>query len=96
MGLSGLGDLLLTCGSPQSRNMSLGRALGQGQALDQVLGSRRSVAEGVYTAAAIVRVASERGIEMPIAGAVHAIVAGTSSVEAAIEALLSRPQRAES
>jgi glycerol-3-phosphate dehydrogenase (NAD(P)+) len=96
MGLSGLGDLLLTCGSPQSRNMSLGRALGQGQALDQVLGSRRSVAEGVYTAAAIVRVASERGIEMPIAAAVHAIVAGTSSVEAAIEALLSRPQRAES
>jgi glycerol-3-phosphate dehydrogenase (NAD(P)+) len=96
MGLSGLGDLLLTCGSPQSRNMSLGRALGQGQALDQVLGNRRSVAEGVYTAAAIVKVATERGIDMPIAGAVQAIVAGTSSVEAAIEALLSRPQRAES
>ena len=55
MGLSGLGDLLLTCGSPQSRNMSLGRALGQGQTLQAVLGSRRSVAEGVYTAAAVVR-----------------------------------------
>ena len=95
MGLSGLGDLLLTCGSPQSRNMSLGRALGQGQALDQVLGNRRSVAEGVYTAAAIVKLATERGIDMPIAGAVQAIVAGTSGVEAAIEALLSRPQRAE-
>jgi len=95
MGLSGLGDLLLTCGSPQSRNMSLGRALGQGQALDQVLGNRRSVAEGVYTAAAIVKLATERGIDMPIAGAVQAIVAGTSSVEAAIDALLSRPQRAE-
>ena len=60
MGLSGLGDLLLTCGSPQSRNMSLGRALGQGQTLDAVLGSRRSVAEGVYTAAAVVKVATER------------------------------------
>jgi len=95
MGLSGLGDLLLTCGSPQSRNMSLGRALGQGQALAEVLGNRRSVSEGVYTAAAVVKVATERGIEMPIAAAVHAIVAGTSSVDAAIEALLSRPQRAE-
>ena len=96
MGLSGLGDLLLTCGSPQSRNMSLGRALGQGQALDQVLGNRRSVAEGVYTAAAIVRVAAEKGVEMPISQAVHAIVDGNTTVDAAIETLLSRPQRSES
>ena len=66
-GLSGLGDLVLTCGSPQSRNMSLGRALGQGQKLADVLGQRRSVAEGVYTAAAVVRVADEKGVEMPIA-----------------------------
>lgn len=95
MGLSGLGDLLLTCGSPQSRNMSLGRALGQGQSLDAVLSTRRSVAEGVYTAAAVVRVAADRGIEMPIAEAVHAVVAGTTTVEAAIEALMSRPQKAE-
>jgi glycerol-3-phosphate dehydrogenase (NAD(P)+) len=96
MGLSGLGDLLLTCGSPQSRNMSLGRALGQGQGLDQVLGNRRSVAEGVYTAAAVVRAASRAGIEMPISEAVHAIVAGSIGIDAAIEGLLSRPQRAES
>jgi glycerol-3-phosphate dehydrogenase (NAD(P)+) len=96
MGLSGLGDLLLTCGSPQSRNMSLGRALGQGQVLDQVLGNRRSVAEGVYTAAAVVRAASRAGIEMPISEAVHAIVAGSIGIDAAIEGLLSRPQRAES
>src|SRR5262249_57661399 len=74
VGLSGLGDLLLTCGSPQSRNMSLGRALGQGQTLEAVLGSRRSVAEGVYTAAAVARVAAERGIDMPIAAAVHGLV----------------------
>ena len=95
MGLSGLGDLLLTCGSAQSRNMSLGAALGQGQTLEAVLGSRRSVAEGVYTAAAVVRVAADKGIDMPIAQAVSAIVAGQLTVDAAIEALLSRPQRAE-
>lgn len=95
MGLSGLGDLLLTCGSPMSRNMSLGRALGQGQTLDAILGARRSVSEGVYTAGAVARIAAERGIEMPIATAVAAIVAGRLSIDAAIEALLSRPFRAE-
>jgi glycerol-3-phosphate dehydrogenase (NAD(P)+) len=94
-GLSGLGDLILTCGSPQSRNMSLGRALGEGQKLDDILGSRRSVAEGVYTAAAVVRLAAERGVEMPIASAVDAIVTGTLDVDTAIDALLSRPFRAE-
>lgn len=95
MGLSGLGDLLLTCGSPQSRNMSLGRALGQGQTLQAVLAGRRSVAEGVYTAAAVTRVAQEKGVDMPICQAVDAIVAGRITVDAAIEALLSRPQKAE-
>ncbi|MET0191859.1 MAG: NAD(P)H-dependent glycerol-3-phosphate dehydrogenase [Hyphomicrobiaceae bacterium] len=95
MGLSGLGDLLLTCGSPQSRNMSLGRALGDGQSLQTVLAGRRSVAEGVYTAAAVTRVAAEHGIEMPICQAVHAIVGGKISIDAAIDALLSRPFKAE-
>jgi glycerol-3-phosphate dehydrogenase (NAD(P)+) len=95
MGLSGLGDLLLTCGSSQSRNMSLGRALGQGQSLQSILGARRSVAEGVYTAAAVVARADALGIDMPIAKAVNAIVSGTLTVDAAIEALLSRPLRAE-
>ncbi len=94
-GLSGLGDLLLTCGSQQSRNMSLGRALAQGQKLADVLGSRRSVAEGVFTAAAVTKVAKEKGVEMPIASAVHAIVEGRVEVDAAIETLLSRPFRAE-
>ena len=96
MGLSGLGDLLLTCGSPQSRNMSLGHALGEGQALQAILAGRRSVAEGVYTAAAVVRVAGAHGIEMPISQAVHAIVGGKMSIDAAIDALLSRPFKAES
>jgi glycerol-3-phosphate dehydrogenase (NAD(P)+) len=95
MGLSGLGDLLLTCGSPQSRNMSLGRALGQGQELAAILAGRRSVAEGVYTAAAVVKVAAEKGIDMPISQAIHAIVEGRQTVDAAIDALLSRPLRAE-
>ena len=94
-GLSGLGDLVLTCGSPQSRNMSLGRALGRGEKLDGVLGARRSVAEGVYTAAAVVRLANRHAIEMPIAAAVHAIVTGALDVDTAIEALLARPFRAE-
>ena len=90
-----LGDLLLTCGSSQSRNMSLGHALGQGQTLDSVLDSRRSVAEGVYTAAAVAKVAAEKGIDMPISKAVHAIVAGKMTVDQAIEGLLSRPFRME-
>jgi glycerol-3-phosphate dehydrogenase (NAD(P)+) len=95
MGLSGLGDLLLTCGSTQSRNMSLGRALGEGKTLAEVLGSRRSVAEGVYTAAAVVRRANDLGIEMPIATAVQAIVEGNMTVDHAIDALLSRPLKPE-
>jgi len=75
--------------------MSLGRALGLGQTLGSVLGARRSVAEGVWTAAAVAKVAREKGVDMPISFAVDAIVAGRLTVDAAIEALLSRPQRAE-
>lgn len=95
MGLSGLGDLVLTCGSPQSRNMSLGRALGEGQKLSGILGSRSSVTEGVYTAAAVVRLAHEKRVEMPIAEAVHAIVEGRLQVDEVIAALMQRPLKAE-
>ena len=95
MGLSGLGDLVLTCGSPQSRNMSLGRALGQGRTLDEIMGGRRAVTEGVYTAAAVVRLARDKGIEMPIAEAVNAIVEGRTSVDDAIAGLLARPFKSE-
>ncbi len=95
VGLSGLGDLLLTCGSPQSRNMSLGRALGEGRSLDDVLGQRKAVTEGVYTAEAVVRLAKERTIEVPIAAAVKGIVDGEMTVDGAIEALMTRPLRAE-
>jgi glycerol-3-phosphate dehydrogenase (NAD(P)+) len=87
-GLSGLGDLILTCGSPQSRNMSLGSALGEGRRLGEVLKSRLSVTEGVYTASAVVEIAAARAIEMPIAQAVHAVVSGLATVDVAIEARL--------
>jgi glycerol-3-phosphate dehydrogenase (NAD(P)+) len=95
IGLSGLGDLVLTCGSPQSRNMSLGIALGQGQSVDQALEGRLTVTEGVPTASAMVEIAGARGIELPIAEAVHAVVSGRVTVDEAIEALLARPLRSE-
>jgi glycerol-3-phosphate dehydrogenase (NAD(P)+) len=95
MGLSGLGDLILTCGSPQSRNMSLGRALGQGKTLAEILGGRVAVTEGVYTAAAAVSLAQEKGIEMPITEAVHAIIEGRVTVDDAIAGLMQRPFKAE-
>ena len=95
MGLSGLGDLLLTCGSAQSRNMSLGRALGQGETLAAILAGRKSVSEGVATAQAVVRSAAGLGISMPIAEAVAAIVDGRVDIDAAIAGLLTRPLKAE-
>jgi glycerol-3-phosphate dehydrogenase (NAD(P)+) len=94
-GLSGLGDLILTCGSAQSRNMSLGRALGQGQSLAQALGGRTAVTEGVYTAVAVRRIATEKGIEMPICSAVCDIVEGRLSVADAIGRLMQRPLKPE-
>ena len=95
IGLSGLGDLVLTCGSPQSRNMSLGIELGRGRSLNDVLKKRLAVTEGVYTAGAVVEMAGARGIDMPIARAVHAVISALATVDEAIEALLSRPLRAE-
>jgi glycerol-3-phosphate dehydrogenase (NAD(P)+) len=93
MGLSGLGDLVLTCGSAQSRNFALGEALGRGESPREA--SHGKLAEGAYTAAALVEIARERHVEMPIAEAVDAILAGRMSVQAAIDALLMRPLRAE-
>jgi len=95
IGLSGLGDLILTCGSPQSRNMSLGRALGQGQSLAQTLGGRTAVTEGVYTAVAVRRIADAKGIDMPICSAVCDIVEGRLTVADAIGRLMQRPLKAE-
>tara|TARA_R100000306_G_scaffold57148_1_gene55245 strand:- start:9160 stop:10176 length:1017 start_codon:yes stop_codon:yes gene_type:complete len=90
-GLCGLGDLVLTCSSPQSRNMSCGLALGQGQTLESVLGARKAVTEGVTTAPAVVALAKTQGVDMPICAAVDAVLAGRISVDDAIQALLNRP-----
>ncbi|HXP75294.1 MAG TPA: NAD(P)H-dependent glycerol-3-phosphate dehydrogenase [Stellaceae bacterium] len=95
MGLSGLGDLTLTCTSLQSRNCSLGVALGEGKRLADILAARRSVAEGVTSAAAAAALAQRLGIEMPIVSAVDAILHRGAAIDAAIEALLSRPFRNE-
>lgn len=95
MGLSGLGDLILTCGSPKSRNMSLGRALGAGQSLSDVMSGRRAVTEGVYTASAVAKIARQKSIEMPVTEAVAAILSGKVSVDEAIQQLMLRPQKAE-
>ena len=95
MGLSGLGDLALTCGSPSSRNMSLGVALGEGRSLTEVLGERRAVTEGVPSAASITALATRLGVEMPICDAVNRIVHQSMPVREAMDRLLARPQRAE-
>ena len=94
-GLCGLGDLVLTCSSLQSRNMSLGIALGQGETLAQALGTKRSVAEGLSSAPAVRALAARLGVEAPICEAVAKVVAGKTGVEAAIEGLLSRPLKME-
>ena len=94
-GLSGLGDLILTCSSTNSRNMSLGYALGEGKTIKEVLDQRNSVTEGVYTASAIADIAEAKGIDLPICTSVHAIISGKMAVDDAINALLTRPLRRE-
>jgi len=94
-GLSGLGDLVLTCSSEQSRNFSLGLGLGRGQAAADLLAERRTVAEGAFTAPVLVEAARKAGVEMPIVEAVAALLAGKLNVGAAIEMILSRPLRSE-
>lgn len=95
MGLSGLGDLSLTCNGPQSRNMSLGIALGKGHSLDEALAGKRSIAEGVDSAAAITELARKRGVDMPIVAAVEAILHQGAAIDATIARLLARPFKAE-
>lgn len=89
MGLSGLGDLVLTCGSLQSRNFALGHALGRGEPAPAKL------AEGAFTASALVEMARERQVEMPIAEAVAAVLDGRLTAAGAVDALLARPPKSE-
>jgi glycerol-3-phosphate dehydrogenase (NAD(P)+) len=94
MGLSGLGDLLLTCSSPQSRNFTFGINLGRGQKPDAIHGTT-GLAEGAFTAPVLLEMARERGVDMPISSAVAALLEQKMSVDEAIESLLTRPFRAE-
>ena len=94
-GLSGLGDLVLTCHGPLSRNRSLGAALGKGTALGRHMEGRRQVVEGEATAPAVVTRAARLGIEMPICAAVDAILHRGAALDEAIRALLARPLRRE-
>jgi glycerol-3-phosphate dehydrogenase (NAD(P)+) len=94
-GLSGLGDLVLTCSSTSSRNFSLGKGLGEGKAAAELLSDRRTVAEGAHTAPVLKRAADAAGVDMPIVAAVCALLAGEISVEALVERLLARPLKAE-
>ncbi|GAA4031102.1 NAD(P)H-dependent glycerol-3-phosphate dehydrogenase [Sphingomonas rosea] len=94
-GLSGLGDLVLTCSSTSSRNFSLGKGLGQGRPAAELMADRRTVAEGAFTAPVLRRLAEDQGIDMPIVAAVDDLLAGRVGVDAVLERLLSRPLRGE-
>jgi glycerol-3-phosphate dehydrogenase (NAD(P)+) len=93
MGLSGLGDLLLTCSSPQSRNFTFGIQLGRGEKPDSI---HAGLAEGVFTAPVLLEMARDRAVDMPISAAVAALLTGKMTVDAVIESLLTRPIKAES
>lgn len=95
MGLSGLGDLILTASSQQSRNYSLGFALGEGKSLAEILGARRSVTEGVATAAAVIGLAARLQVELPICAAVAGMLHHGKSIDESIQGLLARPFRGE-
>ena len=94
-GLCGLGDLVLTCSSSLSRNMSVGLALGQGQTLEQALAGKLTVAEGVASAPAVRALGRRLGVELPVCEAVAAVLANEINVDQAIVGLLSRPLKVE-
>jgi glycerol-3-phosphate dehydrogenase (NAD(P)+) len=95
MGLSGIGDLLLTCGSPKSRNTSLGMEIAKGRTVEEIVAERKSVAEGVSTAKAVVDVAAQLDVDVPISRGVHAVLTHGISPRDVLEQLLSRALRAE-
>ncbi|MCP4395058.1 MAG: NAD(P)-dependent glycerol-3-phosphate dehydrogenase [Alphaproteobacteria bacterium] len=95
MGLSGIGDLILTANSMQSRNYSLGVALGKGKTLEQIMQERSSVAEGIFTASAVTEVAKKIGVDMPICFAVNDVINSGASIDDIVDSLLSRPFKQE-
>jgi glycerol-3-phosphate dehydrogenase (NAD(P)+) len=90
-GLSGLGDLVLTCNSTSSRNFSLGKAIGEGRDVAELMKDRRTVAEGAHTAPVVNRIALERDIDMPIVGAVNELLEGRTKIDELLENMLSSP-----
>ena len=90
-GLSGLGDLVLTCSSTSSRNYSLGLGIGEGRSAAELLSNRKTVAEGAFTAPVLARLAREKGIDMPIVDAVDALIAGRANVDEVLERLADPP-----
>jgi len=94
-GLSGLGDLVLTCSSTQSRNFSLGKGLGEGRDAQALMADRRTVAEGAFTAPVLQQAARAIGVDMPVVDAVCALLSGAMDAGRVVDALLSRPLRAE-
>jgi glycerol-3-phosphate dehydrogenase (NAD(P)+) len=94
-GLSGLGDLVLSCSSAQSRNFALGLALGEGRALADIMAGQKSVSEGAFTARAMVDIATRAGIEVPIASAVSDILENGAPIDDVIGRLMQRPLRVE-
>jgi glycerol-3-phosphate dehydrogenase (NAD(P)+) len=94
-GLSGLGDLVLTCSSTSSRNFSLGKGLGEGRSAAELLADRRTVAEGAFTAPVLARAARAAGVDMPIVDAVCALLGGEAGVDEVVGRLLSRPLKSE-
>jgi glycerol-3-phosphate dehydrogenase (NAD(P)+) len=95
-GLSGLGDLVLTCSSENSRNFSLGQGLGQGQTAESLLADRKTIAEGAFTAPVLLKSATALSVEMPIVSAVCALLTDATTVEAVVTDLLARPLKSES
>ncbi len=94
-GLCGLGDLVLTCSSSQSRNMSFGMELGRGKSAGEILAARTSVTEGVETAPAIVELGKRLGVDLPICNVVHGMIDGRLSAREAVDLLLNRPMKGE-
>jgi glycerol-3-phosphate dehydrogenase (NAD(P)+) len=94
-GLSGLGDLVLTCSSTSSRNFSLGKAIGEGRDPAVLMADRRTVAEGAHTAPVLHRLAQAKGIDMPIVAAVDALLKGAMPIDQMLEQLMARPPRPE-
>lgn len=95
-GLCGLGDLVLTCSSPQSRNMSFGMELAKGRKASEVLGSRKAVTEGAESAPAVVQLGKKLGVDMPICATIDDLIADRLDVRASVDRLLNRPLRKES